>query len=248
MYTYSIDQMGEFLGVQGPEMRPTKTGKRNPNFRGHVQRWHQTYIAFNQLRQIRGGSFGEGCRHWACYILALIQTKIGMKAADIQRDCLDLARQCRPPLSESDAVASIRSGIRSRKLFRELTIMKSLRVTAQERDQIPHWQGAANNPTRPLPLSERDQVILRVIADIGFTPSLRTMQRQLVRNGYSCSVESIRGSYRRLNQSQTTQNLFDYGCPSNLELNQNQRLDAIKGTSSHLIVSSDNEHAKHMQC
>jgi len=115
VYTYSLQQLGESLGVYGPEMRPTKTGRRNPNFRGHVHRWYQTYIALNQLRQLRGGAFSDGCRHWACYILALVQTKIGTKAADVERDGLNLAKQCRPPLNESEALDSIRSGIRAKR-------------------------------------------------------------------------------------------------------------------------------------
>jgi|SRR5215469_779005 len=78
--------------------------------------------------------------------------------------------------------------------------MKVLKVTTEERQQIPHWQEASNNPTKPLPLSDGDQVILRVITDIGFTPSLRTMQRQLANIGFSCSPETIRKSYSRLSQ------------------------------------------------
>ena len=85
--------------------------------------------------------------------------------------------------------------------------MKLLKVTPDERRQIPHWQEASDNPTKPLPRSERDEVIGRIIADLGFIPSLRTMERQLANLGFSCSPETIRKSksYARLTQGLASQ-------------------------------------------
>jgi hypothetical protein len=197
IHAYTLRQLGDLLGIAPSQMRPGRSGKRNPNFRGHVALWHHRYVALNQLR-LRGGAFKEGCRHSACYLLAVTLHRIGVQQADVERDVFALARQCRPPLAEHDVASTIRSALRNAKKFREKTIMEWLNVTDDERAKIPHWRKASDNPTIALPKSERDAMIANIISDLGFIPSLRTMQRQLQERGFGASVETIRTTYRRL--------------------------------------------------
>ncbi len=220
VYAYTLEQMGELLGVARPQMRPVKSGKRNPNFRGHVALWQQRYIAFNQLRQIRGGAFKEGCRNNACYLHAVMLWRMGMEKADIERDVFAFARQCRPPVSELDLRSTVQSAcaIHTRTRFREETIMQWLAVTPEERAQIPRWNEASTIPARPCSASERDEIIASVTCELGFTPSLRTMQRQLAQRGVKACPETIRRAYLRLNAE------FALRLPAELE-DQQLRVD-----------------------
>jgi hypothetical protein len=196
--SYTLDELAKILEVDPPEFRPSKEGKRRAEFRGHVALWQQRYIAFDQLRRIRGGAFKDGGRHNACFLLALILWRTGLNKPDVERDVLALARQCQPAIPETEARMQIASALRKRMKFRESTMCAWLNLTEEERAQIPRWSQAAQIPLKPCTQDERRQAVASVIGSLRFRPSLRHMQRELRGQGIPACPETIRRIYASL--------------------------------------------------
>ena len=128
--------------------------------------------------------------------------RVGTAKGDIERDVCALARQCQPPLPEAEAMETVKSALLLRRKFKERTIQDWLNVTPQERAQIPHWREHGESPpaTSVTP-TERQQIILDIVNEIGVPPSLRVMRKELHARGIPACPETIRRDYLQLSKS-----------------------------------------------
>jgi hypothetical protein len=210
-YTYTLEALSEFLGLQWPEIRPahrdrTRAQESERGLRGWNALWQQRFHDFESLRNMRGG-FHDGCRNHAAYAYAVILRKCGFDDAAISCAVKALGEECSPPLNQERINWAIDQSKASRGQIRDSKIAGWLNITPKEAQLIPRWstQRSAlpevSDTMRNLNRMELKQLRRDTMGQIvhslgGRLPSARKMAELLAQRGFSVSHVQVAHDYR----------------------------------------------------
>jgi hypothetical protein len=144
---HTLPEMAGILGVRAQKVQfsgEKRTAPKNEvKVRAGLRRWQIPLEGFRHLWRLRQ-HFGIGVRHAAVYIYAALLCRNQMCEAEIFEACSRLGAACRPVLSGKDIARCVSSGQKlARKDFRHSikhsTIGRMLKITDQEKAQLPKW-------------------------------------------------------------------------------------------------------------
>jgi len=210
-YSYTLQELANFLGVNVPEPRPNRRPKSDPEaqkrgLNGWRSLWRQRLEDFETLRQMRGG-FEEGCRNRSAYIYGVILRGVALTEAAIAEAVTQFGQECRPPLSPSQINGAIEQSRESRGQLRDSTIAGYLAVTPEEARHVPRWaeqtplqvgNSVDMNLTNTARIELRKQAILEIAESLKRLPSTRKMARLLQERGIYTSHVQVSRDYARL--------------------------------------------------
>jgi len=218
-YVYTLEELAQEFGVEDGITPRAITSWEPPtrkipaNRRGYRALHAGRLGDLDTLWMLRRG-FDEGVRNVACLHYAIALRGIGTSAPDIRRRVMELADDCRPPLPEAEALATVRSVLEGQELpngkrvayrYADRTICEQLRITPEELEHL-----AALNPHRPAPRkagpkpakirAERHAAIAELIEERfqRSAPSTRRMAEELRHRGIDVSHHTIARDYRDL--------------------------------------------------
>lgn len=179
------------------------------NAEGSLMRWSREIGDFHRLRELRGG-FQEGTRNSAAWLYAYLLRQRWTEEEEISQRVEQLAAECRPPLSDDEWRAAVRS---SRSVWRPLTrleIVTKLGVTPDESRHLDRWHDpeaqqrikeerkSRKRQKRYTP-KERQASMTNVVKRLaGEIPSIRTMHQLLMADGVRVSRNTCAKDYRSL--------------------------------------------------
>ena len=217
-YLYTLDEMAKFLDVKLPEYHPTvkdaltdKQKQPGNRWRGHRALYAQRVRDFELLQSIRGG-FKEGCRNRACLLSASFLRKSKVSEREIREHVLKFAKQCRPALSEAEALAALREAMKSDTLrkIRDTTVGSWLRITPEENEQLEGTRylepeiKLETKANRVIRMEGRREAILRIQEELGYTPTVRKMAILLAEKGHQGSHVTVSRDYKALGLKSNT--------------------------------------------
>jgi hypothetical protein len=143
---HTLPELAERLGVTAQKIRlpgERTKAKNMAKVNAGLMRWRRPLEGFCQLWKMRG-QFTTGVRRFAVYIYAGLLRRNRIPDRDVLEKCLRLAGQCNPVLPPSDVAHCVRSGrkLAARDFRHSITnaaIARMLRITAEEKMQLPEW-------------------------------------------------------------------------------------------------------------
>jgi hypothetical protein len=208
-YTYTVEQLASFLGVQQPTLRssanPSDRARCIRALTGHRALAEHRLNDFLRLRDMRGG-FSEGSRNNAAVIFVHILRANGFDQATIDREVTKLAADCRPPLKPREVANVLKK--KARRMMRDHLIACRLHVTPAEAALIPRWS-QSDDTQPPVPrvqmfTHERRELICKLASARPYLPSCRQMVQMLRAHGVVVSHVTVSTDYRFLRLERTT--------------------------------------------
>jgi hypothetical protein len=240
-YTYTLDELAEFLNLELPRHRPYRAQPRSEGsergLRGWRALWQQRFEDFETLRSARDG-FSQGCRNRAAYIYGVILRGNGLDDAAVRKAVMILGRECRPRLSEVEIQNAIEQSKESRGRLKDTTIAAFLKVTSEEGRFIPRWTQSRTlqevsptdmNLTSPARIDFRTRNIVAIAESLGRIPSTRQMAQLLQQRGIYTSHVQVSRDYTRL-QLTSAYSLFSTG--TDVTLVGRERVEGREKSSS----------------
>jgi len=221
-FVYNLTELAQFFGVQVRELNPRvraafRDGEQKYKDAARRKGWEalnqRRWRDFERLLALRGGGFDQGCRNHAAVIYAWLLRCNGWSQADGAHQVMEMAANCRPPLSASQCRDAVKTGFgqKMRKMFNQ-TISDWLTITPSESEMLERLPPAT--PSQPhriavsTPKPERVRgaaapgrrvTILEIVAKLdGKVPPCREMARLLEEHGIHASHVTISQDYKEL--------------------------------------------------
>jgi hypothetical protein len=159
----SLVEWANLLGIDSkPRSLPgeRRKGSNRAMRQAAMKRWSNGIEGFRKLWKLRG-HFDVGVRHDAIWLYSFLLHRHHEPAEEIERQCLNLAAACRPPLSEAETREYIALGkktARQMKPFRNSTMAEMLQLTAAEREQLTTWF-EPKRPSKRAAIEQRQDLI-----------------------------------------------------------------------------------------
>lgn len=225
-YSYTLKELASFFAIAPVVVRSTqerealgevekKCGNRSKAWKAAAR---NTLAAFVTLKDGRGGGFDEGCRNRAAMLYATLLHRNGESRADAHRAVLEMAAQCRRPLSKSECESAIKNVYKHKRGKFKTNyhhMADTFDVSPHEAEIISQaigkpfppasrfgeWKPATTQSGREKKQANRQQEIRTIVRDIevlGATPSYRAMKGLLFARGIDASHVTIKADYKAL--------------------------------------------------
>lgn len=228
-YSYTLNELASFFEIapaifRSPQEREALREARKTcgnRSKGWLAAGLNTLAAFATLKDCRGGGFDKGHRNGAAMIYATLLHRNRASRADARNALVEMAAQCRPPLSVCECEAQIK-GVYKHSRGKHKTSYHGMadrfNIAPEEAEVISqvigrpfppadHFGGGApvttqargeKRTTKQLNRREEIVVIIQEYAAEGVTPSYRAMKTLLYERGIEASHVTIKADYEAL--------------------------------------------------
>jgi len=207
-YVYTLRDLQDFFEIEvHPEIGRAFV-KRTGTWGGFAKVFASHLRQFETLRDIRRG-FREGERNRSALLYTHLLRRNGVSKSHIVEFVLEMAAECKPPLSEREARQAVESAYSSIKRkhrrgggFGNDTISNWLRITAGESEQLETWPPASqfSLPVCPSSAERRRAAIRDFVNGSRHVPPLREIKLHLRANkGISASLRTLMKDLAKLN-------------------------------------------------